>query len=141
MKAKTYDKKSALIKQYHTVCHINGLKQTEKDAILLAYGVESSKDLTEQQLTEIISRLSDDANHWRKRLIAAVGAWLRKINKAEDINIIKGIACRATGYYEFNKIPVSSLRNIYYEFVRKANTKESVDTIKMDIIKNLELQN
>lgn len=137
----TIDRKKALLKQYHTVCHLNGLNADDKDAILVANGVTSSTELSEMQLQEIINKLSTDANQWRKRVFAAIGAWLRTINKAESPDIIRSIACRASKHDDFNKIPVSQLRSVYYEFVQQTKTRKETASVKAEIIQSLELQN
>jgi hypothetical protein len=135
------EKKKALLRQFHTICHVNGLTTGEKDAILNAHGVDSSTLLSEKQLQDIINCLSNDANMWRKRVFASIGAWLRKLNITESPQLIKSIACRASSHDDFNKIPVNQLRKVYYEFVRQAKISEAVNAIKMEFIQSLELQN
>ena len=44
--------------------------------------------------------------------------------------MIKGIACRATGYDDFNKIPRERLRNVIALFNNKVKDGERVDKIK-----------
>ena len=126
MKTINYDKQR-LIRQYHTVCSVMGLNDENKKAILAGYGVESSRDLNETQLQAIIEKLSSDANVWRKRVIAAIYAWLAKTNTTGSMDLVKGIACRAAQKDDFNKIPASALRTIYYEFKNKAKIVERID--------------
>jgi len=73
---------------------------------------------------------------WRKRLMAAIAAWMKLTNYCHDepgkdqATIIKAIACRAAGNVKsFNAIPVDRLRNLYYAFVNKRNDYESVNKI------------
>jgi hypothetical protein len=133
---KTIDNKKAdLIRQYHTICQVNGLNQADKEAILEQYNVKSSRDLTEEQLAEVIAYLNSIPDNWRKRLMAAIGGYLRSVNKDQNINIIKAIACRASGYDDFNRIPVSRLRDVYYEFVRKQKTTATSQYVKASMMK------
>lgn len=134
MKTDIENRSKSLLKKFHTLCTIRGMKPEEKDAILAAYKVESSKDLTEKQLLEIINSLESGPDQWRKRVLAAVGSWLRSINKEDNAPIIKGIACRATGYDDFNRIPVSRLRDLYYEFSKKANTVKTINLVTSEEI-------
>jgi hypothetical protein len=131
--------KSALIKKFHTVCSVNGVKDDQKKMIVGSYHVSSSKDLTEAQLNQLIRQITNDGqNQWRKRVMAAIGNFLRLVNKTENLDVIKAIACRASGYNDFNKIPVGRLRDIYYEFVRKNKTTQKSQYEKESIIHELE---
>jgi hypothetical protein len=137
----TTTKKEQLIKHYHTVCAASGMKSDEKRAVLSSYGVESSKDLTEQQLLALIVKLSQEPNAWRKRVMAAIGAWLRVIKKTDGSDVVKAIACRAAGYDNFNKIPVSRLRDLYYEFYNKSKTAGNIQNVQAEIINNIMISN
>lgn len=44
-----------LVKKYHTLCTILGLDDDAKRAILASWGVESSRDLSQHQLIDILS--------------------------------------------------------------------------------------
>jgi len=138
---KLTDYKKSLIKQYHTLCTINGLNKDDRDSILSGFGVESSLELTEVQLSFTIEKLQKDGNTWRKRVIAAIGGWLRATGKTENINLIKSIACRCAQNEDFNKIPVSRLRDIYYEFTNKAKTIDNISEVMADELKNSIYQN
>jgi len=61
----------------------------------------------------------NDAHTWRRRVMAAIGQYLRNLGKKETIGEIKAIACRAAQYDDFNMIPVQRLQNVYYAFVNK----------------------
>lgn len=113
-----------LLRQYHAMCRILGITPDERRAIASSYGVDSSRELTNQQLVELIARLQGDAHRWRRRVMAVIGAYLRRINRSESAETIKAIACRAAGYESFNRIPVSRLREVYYEFLRRNQTAE-----------------
>lgn len=66
------------------------------------------------------AKRDDNPDQWRKRVIAAVGEYLRRVKGSNNPDEIKGIACRATHYEDFNLIPVSRLRSLYNAF-RKIN--------------------
>lgn len=127
-----------LLKKYHTLCTVLGLDDEAKRAILTSWGVESSRDLTQHQLIDICAKLSEQVNHkdgtvsldkLRKRVIAAIGGWLRESEQEQSIGKIKGIACRATGYSDFNKIPRERLRNLIATFNNKVKDARSVNEI------------
>jgi hypothetical protein len=61
--------------------------------------------------------------------MAVIGAYLRRLNYAENADSIKAVACRAAGYENFNSIPVSRLREIYYEFLRRNKTSVYVKAV------------
>lgn len=94
--------------------HVAGLDDEAKRAILTSWGVESSRDLSQHQLIDICAKLSEQVDEkqgtarldkLRKQVIAAIGGWLRQTGQPENVAKIKGIAERASGYSDFNKIP------------------------------------
>jgi len=142
--------KKALLRKYHSVCHELRMTPDQKEAIKDSYGVSSSSDLSEAQLAHLIDKLltgqehtslKDEANMWRKRVMAAIGGWLRSMHKTKNPDVLKAIACRASGYEKFNKIPVARLRSIYYEFAHKAKTTAATKQIKDELIDYLKLSN
>jgi hypothetical protein len=60
-----------------------------------------------------------DMDTWRKRVMAAIGGWLRMCNTTHTADSIKAIACRASGRKAFNDITLSELRAVYAEFNNK----------------------
>ncbi len=125
-------------KKYHTLCRALGLSADEKAAIVSSYGVSSSSDMDTHDLVNVCAALSKrideqkgagEMDTLRKRAMAAIGAYLRAVNKPSSAEIIKGIACRATGYESFNKIPKERLRNVYSTFNNKVKDKESIEAI------------
>lgn len=128
--------KAKLFRKFHAVCSEMKLSDMEKHAIVESYGHESSKDMDEKELidaiTTLLSQKNAEADTWRKRVIAVIGAFLRRNGYPENINNIKAIAVRASdGYDNFNKIPLSQLRALYSEFLRKNKT-----TIKVEKVTN-----
>lgn len=108
-----------------------------KLTLLSGYGVESSKDLTNAELTELCDHLNDILNpedakrdKMRKRVIAAIGGWLRLIGKGDEgIGYIKGVACQATKVDNFNKITHERLTTIYNMFLRKQKDANAVNEV------------
>jgi len=145
----TIDKqKRQLLKRFYTLLGKVGCGNDEKALILSQYGVESSRDLSVGELTEICKYLDNRANpqledgdKWRKRVMASIGAWLRGVNIEHSPVLIKAIACRAAGSPHFNAIPVARLRDVYYEFVRKSKTVAGVQEFKQQITRYLETCN
>lgn len=143
--------KKALLRKYHFVCRELGMTQEEKEVIKEGMGVKSSRNFSIDQLKQVIERLESGKDYnqvydnvgdlWRKRVIASIGAWLRVLNKTENAEMIKAVACRASGYENFNKIPVSRLRDLYYGFSRKAKTAKQTNVVMDDIVSQLEIMN
>lgn len=127
-----------IIKRYHTLCGRLGMTQDEKLEVLRAYGVESSRDMDTHDLLDLCAKLSDDLNKrqhtdesekLRKRVMAAIGGYMKANGKYCNASIIKAIACRATKHTDFNKIPRERLRNLVYLFNNKLADKEEVESI------------
>lgn len=127
-----------LLKKFHTLCTVLGLDDEAKRAMLASWGVESSRDLNQHQLIDICAKLSEQVDHnqgtarldkLRKQVIASIGRWLRETGQTEGISKIKGIAMRASGYNDFNKIPRERLRNLMATFNNKVKDSRVVDAL------------
>ena len=126
-----------LLKKFHTLCARLNMDADMKLALISGYGVESSKDLTNAELLELCDHLNEILNpedaktdKMRKRVIAAIGGWLRMIGKGDEgINYIKGVACQAAKTYNFNKISLERLTTIYNMFLRKQKDAKSVNEV------------
>lgn len=137
---KTTDRqKAGLMRHYRGLIKKLGISEEERKAMLLNnYGVESSKDLYVEELQELCAWLAEQANtkEWklqeaRNRVYGAVGGYLKLINIFPEIKIMspaehdrriaymEGVACRNTGYKEFNKIPIERLNNVSHLFSNK----------------------
>ena len=134
-----------ILKKFHTLCSVLGLSEDEKRAIVESYGVESSRDMDTHDLINVCANLSEQANKkngtgdldkLRKRVMAAIGSYLHSVGKESNASIIKGIACRATEYEEFNKIPRERLRNLIATFNNKVKDKQGVN----DVLASMMLQ-
>lgn len=126
-----------LIRKYHAVAASAGLSESERHAILASYGVESSRDLTQHQLIDVIATISSNLNEpqdrLRKRLIACIGRYLRTAGYEETIDTIKATAVRASGYDSFNKIPPERMRSLIFAFNHKTRDLESVNEITKEL--------
>lgn len=126
-----------LIRKYHAVAASAGLSESERYAILSSYGVESSRDLTQHQLIDVIATISSNLNEHqdrlRKRLIASIGRYLRTAGYEENIETIKATAVRASGYDSFNKIPPERMRSLIFAFNHKVRDLESVNEITKEL--------
>lgn len=127
-----------LVRKYHTLCNLLGYDDEAKRAILSSWGVESSRDLDQHQLIDLCGKLSAQVDEkqgtmrldkLRKQVIAAIGGWLRQTGQEGGISKIKGIATRATGYADFNKIPRERLRNLIAAFNNKTKDARAVDAL------------
>lgn len=131
-----------LLKRLHTLLGRLGFdKEAKRDMLLSNYGVTSSADLTSKQLAELCDRLESQLNpqkkeldRGRKRLIAAIGGWLTKLGRENDIRQIKAIACRAAESKSFNDIPLERLRSLYSAFTNKQKDLKFVSELtKMEV--------
>lgn len=130
-----------LLRQFHTLCTRLGMTEDEKRALIESYGVESSKDIDNHDLMDLCHTLelqlnkgAKEADRLRKRVIASIGGWLRLTGKQHTIDTIKSIACRATGYSDFNKIPTERLRNLYNCFLQKQRDEKAIQNIADEYI-------
>lgn len=126
------------IRKYHTLCSALGLSPEDREALLAPYGVTSSKDLETHDLIDVCASLAKeldkrtegaDIQKLRKRVMAAIGGWLRVEGRPSDASLIKAIACRATGFRSFNKIPKERLRNLIGLFNDKCRDRASVEAL------------
>ena len=127
-----------ILKKFHTLCSVLGLTEAEKRVIVESYGVESSRDMDTHDLIDVCGKLSGQANEktgagemdkLRKRAMAAIGGYLKAVGRESNATVIKGIACRATGHTDFNKIPRERLRNLVAAFNNKVKDAQTVEKI------------
>lgn len=138
-----------LLRKFHTLCSRLKMDTEMKLTLISGYGVESSKDLTNEELLELCVKLngilnpeSEKIDKMRKRVIASIGGWLRMIGKGDEgISYIKGVACQAAKVDNFNKIPLERLNNIYNMFLRKQKDAKSVNEVTGAIILQMNFGN
>ncbi len=70
-------------------------------------------------MEETVKKRTTDIDKWRKRVMASIGGYLKIMGHAGNAALIKQIACRATGYDDFNAIPQARLMNVYNTFLNK----------------------
>lgn len=148
MKTTIDQQQSWLLKRFHTLCTKTGIKPEEKSAIISGFGVESSRDLTTEQLLRICNILDmrlnpqqADLDKWRKRVIASISGWLAMTSQDHSIARVKAIACRATEKREFNEIPKDRLTNVYYSFLKKQQDFKRVSGIVTQDLETLSAMN
>ena len=132
--------KNALLRKYHCLLRKAGVSNDEKMVLLASYGVESSKDLSVYELTELCHKLdmqtnrsAEEANKWRRRVMGAIGGYLRAMGQNSNANVITAIACRASRYNKFNDIPLDQLRSLYNAFKKRTKTLKRVDNLNLNI--------
>ena len=128
-----------VLKKVHTLCSVCGMTKDEKMALVASYGVDSSADIDTHDLIDLCAKLQEqagqpDMNRLRKRAIAAIGGYLRATGQQESLPLIQGIACRATGYDMFNKIPAERLRNLYSCFSNKQKDIKAVEGLTNEML-------
>jgi len=133
-------RKKKLIQRFHIELKQNGMIK-QKPAILESFGVESSRELSDEDLQHAIDGLTGEADKWRKRVIAAIFGWCKATGTEASLDYVKAIACRSTGYDNFNKIPVSRLRDQYYGWIKNSRTRASVAEFKEQVLAHLEACN
>lgn len=133
---------SKILRKFHTLCGLVGMTPEEKASLIASYGVESSADINTHDLIDICNKLAGQLgqnrdtskDRLRKQVMAAIGGYLKKIGHESNADIIKGIACRSTGYDDFNKIPVERLRNCYYAFVNKQKDIAGAEAVALAVL-------
>lgn len=125
-----------LLKKFHTLCSALHLTDVQKLAIIESYGVDSSRDIDTHDLVDICAHLSvqmgeraSEMDKLRKRVMAAIGGYLKATGRESNATMIKSIACRATGHSDFNKIPRERLRNLIAAFNDKVKDADAVSRI------------
>lgn len=123
----TIEKQHAyLLKRFHILCTKAGMHVYEKQGLVGSFGHESSRDMTNEELLKACTMLERELDpelvkidKWRKRAMASIGGWMKLVGYGYGTDKIKSIACRASGYAEFNQIPIERLINIYNTFLAK----------------------
>lgn len=132
---------NGLLKKFHTLLGKTGGGAIAKEAILSGYGVASSRDLSAAQLIEICDALDKalrpelaELDRLRKRLMAAIGGWLRAMSIPSNSAKIKAIACRAAKRGDFNDIPTEQLRSLYAAFGKKQKDLRAVEEVTAETL-------
>lgn len=131
--------KTLLLKKFHTMCGKAGVSEYGKREMIAAYGVTSSRDLTARELVELcdqidrmMNKAAEEADKWRKRVIASIFGWRKAMGKETSMTEVKAIACRAADAEYFNAIPLERLRSLYYAFSKKTKDLQFVEQLTAD---------
>jgi hypothetical protein len=137
-----------LVKKFHALLSRYGIDNDTKLDILQQYGVTSSVHLDNARLLEVCSSIemannpeAAELDRGRKRLMGAIGGWLRAMNRIDNINLIKAIACRASGKASLNAIPKEQLNSLYYAFKKKSKDLQTVENMTIEELDILTLAN
>ena len=141
--------KNRLIGKCHALCAKLGMSEDDRRAMLYAsYRVTSMRDMRYVDLLDLVDRLTnrvadtttdeefthnEDMDIARKRLIAAIGAYLRESGNTENIDTIKAVACRAAKVARFNKIALHDLR--FYTATFNAKTRDIKESKRKEILR------
>ncbi len=125
----------ATTKQLLTILSKIGVTNDERHQLIFEWTdgrTSSSKELTNGELDTLCKALNErikqaekELDQCRKRLIAVLFSLQKKYNrlsgktKEQQMLYIKGIACKAAGVDNFNKIPKQSLISLYNAFNRE----------------------
>lgn len=81
---------------------------------------------------------TEEAEMWRKRAIAAVFGFYKKIHEDVSIAYVKAIICRSAQERDINKISVAKLREIYNVWTIKQRIKNNVDNVVTEELKKFD---
>jgi len=139
---------TGLVKKFHTLLSRYGIDNETKLDILMQYNATSSTYLSVDELIDVCSKIEGEndpvireLDKWRKRVMGAIGGWLRAMNKVDNMGKIKAIACRASQKEQFNDIPLRQLQDIYYAFKKKQKDLQMVENMTIDELNKLTLMN
>lgn len=140
--------KNALLKKFHGLLAKGQMGNEDKLDLLSAYGVQSSKDLTVYELTELCGKLDRiinpqvaESDKLRKRLIATIFSYRQAMGSQPSMDEVKGIACRAAKVENFNRISDDRLRSLYNAFNRMKKDLNNVREMTEAQIKELQTLN
>ncbi|MDR2814653.1 MAG: hypothetical protein LBB79_08400 [Prevotellaceae bacterium] len=68
----------------------------------------------------------------RKRLIACIGGYLTAMGRNGNIELIKALACRASGHGKFNDIPPDRLKSLYNAFLKRQKDIKAAGEVSPD---------
>lgn len=137
-----------MIVRFHALLSVAGIDEEGKLDMLSGYGVESSKDLTADQLEEIcdfvrgiVRAKEQKKDKLRKRALRAVcqlcevmneewGGWDEK----RRIGYAKAILCRAAKVENFNKIGEDRLRSLANSFAKQRKDMDGVVAAVRDML-------
>lgn len=143
MKTTTDIEKNKLHKRYFALSRELNYDRVDRQVKMMTYGVDSSCDLSAPQLRQLCIEMEAELqtkkqeqknsafalDKHRKRVMAAIGGWLKLTGQESSAQLIYAIACRSTGHRSFNDIPASRLNNIYKEWLNKQKDFKNVNYV------------
>jgi hypothetical protein len=143
---KTATGKTELVKLHHTLASKLGMNEDQRRAMLAGWGAESSKDLSVDELQQVCSHMKSKVNEnndkWRKRVMASIFGYMKLTGRVIDSNYVKKIACRSAGNYQsFNHIPTGKLQTVYYAFQDKQKVLKRTGELMNDDLDVIQFQN
>lgn len=88
-----------------------------------------------QKMSE--STEQQEMDKWRKRLLAVIFGWAETIDEPMHMNKVKAIACRASGYGNFNDIPRQRLQSLYNAFMKMKKDMVAVEEMTRELLSYL----
>jgi hypothetical protein len=115
----------AKITKLMTILGKNKISEDERHGLVYNFTngrTQSVKNLTAGEI-EILCKTFETQNNAlldkkRKRVLAAIFGFQKKMNKPANMILVKGIACRAAQCKQFNEIPSARLDTIYNAFLK-----------------------
>jgi len=143
---KTVNGKKELIKLHHTLASRLGMNEENRRAMLAGWGVNSSRDMTIDQLQQVCkamkAELNDKSDKWRKRVMASIFGYMKMTGRDVNSDYVKHIACRSAGNYgSFNQIPPGKLQTVYYAFQDKQKVLKRTGELMSDDLDVIQFQN
>ena len=102
------------------------MKRTEYER-MIEYMQSKTGDAGETRKRE--GYYGEEAGVWRRRAIAAVFGFYKKIKEPVTLNYVKAIICRAGAVTDINQIPPAKMRELYNAWLMKQRVKGSVDCV------------
>lgn len=129
----TTQQKNKLIKKYHVLIGKTGMSDDDKRTLLAQWNVESSKDMTVEQLQQLCNLLEkftspedSELTKWQKWTRDMVKSYGRSVGMTYTDAYAEAIICRSTGRDSFTAISKNRLIGIYNQFKKAKNDKCSI---------------
>lgn len=115
----------ATLRQLMTILSIHRVSDEDRAQLICGWTkgrTTSARELTPSEMDAIVKNFQkidkESEDVWRKRLLASIYGFLKKMNKTANEDLVKGIACRAAKTNDFNKIPKQRLVSLYNTFTQ-----------------------
>jgi hypothetical protein len=142
---------SKILRQFHTLCSLNGLTVDEKQAIVSSYEVDSSAEIDTHDLIDICAGLSrqldggkaNEMDKLRKRCLRAICDWMKAkgIKATDNLAYAKQMACRSSQKLNFNRLTAAELRGVMGYFNNERKAMAGAATVAEEIAARLITQN